>query len=389
VEVAPVFCDCDISNIDIIQFCNEDVLTSVLLDFDASGSISDSFDIVSSVSTDRHAYTDLPINIFGLPTADISLEVFDANNGSCSLLIMQPLECVLECEISNFEVELLSCEGLGFANLTFNFDFDDLTTDTIVLSYNGNALGNYIVQDTGNYVIPFLEVDCELDFNSFSIAPINDPDCIAEFAMPNIDCCTPCMIDSTETIVTCLDNFSIAVLLDFDYDGEPTDAFDLVIDNALFGTFNYDQIPISISLDAVEQGEIPFTVEFEDCILNDIIAYDCTEECIVENIQLDTLTCDNGMFTAAINFDHSESNDSFLLLVNDISDNTYALDDLPIEIGPLEGDGVTEYTFIISVVGIESCIGTFELGTLDCGPNSIVFLFASRQKRKPAVATSY
>lgn len=370
-EVTPVLCDCDIDNVAVTQFCNEDVLISVLLDFDANGSVSDSFDLISSVSTSRYAYSELPISISDLPTENIFLEIKDAINNSCSLTITEPLECVLECEITNFEVEVLSCEGLGFANLAFTFDHNDLSTDTVVLSYNGNELGNYIVQDTGVYIIPFLEIDCEIDFNSFGLAPINDPDCGTEFPLPNIDCCTPCVIDSTEITVTCLDNFSLSLLIDFEYDGNDTDTFDLFLNDELFGSFAYNQIPINTSVNSEIQGTVPYSFVFENCSLSDAIEYDCTEDCIVENIQLDTLDCNNGMFTALLNFDHSENNDSFLLFVNGLVDGTYPLDQLPISIGPYVADGEMEYTITISIQDEESCIGTLDIGAVDCGPNAI------------------
>ena len=369
--ITSISCDCGYDNPIVTQFCNEDVLVAVLIDFEPKGAVSDSFEVISVVNTLRFAYIDLPITLNGLPTEDISLEITDILNTNCSLTIAEQLDCVLECSITNFEVQLLSCEELGIANLSFTFDYDDFTTDTVILSYNENLLGNYIAIENGEYIIPLLEVDCELDFNSFTLAPINDPDCAEEFAMPNIDCCTPCTISNVDITSTCFDDMSVTFIVDFDYDGDSTHLFNLLLFEEFYGPFSYAQVPIDISVTSLSAGDYPFSIDFDLCENEGTFSFNCNEECIVENIQLDTLTCSEGMFTASLNFDHTEANDSFLLFVNDIADGTYALDDLPIEIGPYDGDGVTDYTFTISVLEFESCIGTFDFGILDCGPNAI------------------
>ena len=364
-------CNCSIDNLSVLQFCNGEDLIAAQINFTIEGSATDSFDLTIINQSGRYAYSDLPVTINNLTSQDVSLSIQDTNNPSCSINTVFPLECVLECEITNFEVEVLSCDELGVANFAFRFDEKDFGLPEFGLSLNGTLLGFYELQDTGDYILAIQEIDCELDFNLFTVTAIDDAECFAEFALPNTDCCTPCSIDSTEIIVTCLDNFTIDLSLNFDYDGELSDSFDLIFDEQLFGSYVYNDIPLDANLNAAIQDEISYSIVFDNCIFSDSFVYDCNDECIVENIQLDTLTCTNGMFTANLNFDHSESNDSFLLTVNGITDAAYDLNDLPVEIGPYIGDGETEYTFTISVIEFESCVGTFDLGAIDCGPNAI------------------
>ncbi len=370
-SVIPVSCDCSFDNLSTIQFCNQDSLIAILIDFDPKDAVSDSFDLVSATSTTRYAYAQLPINVTGLPSADIALEIVDALNQNCILMINEPLECVLECAITNFEVEVLSCESLGVANLSFNFNFEDLTTDTVVLSYNGNVLGNYIVQDTGDYVIPFLEIDCEIDFNSFSLAPINDPDCGTEFPMPNIDCCTPCEITNPSFTVTCLDNMSASILIDFDYDGEAQDMLDLFVFGNLEGTFSYDQFPINIASDILAPGDYPFTIAFPSCDIDGTFPFFCDEPCVITNITMDSVECVGPSFFPLIEFDFSVDIDSVMIFANEGIQGTFSTENLPIFLGPYQGDGITEYTFTVTAVGDEDCSDTFEFGTFECEPNAI------------------
>lgn len=369
--IAPISCNCSYDNLTITQFCNDDVLVAVLINFDPNGSVNDSFDITSVINTQRFAYSELPITLNGLPTADITLEVTDVINSTCTLSIATDLECILECSITNFEVELISCEELGVANLSFTFDYEDLTTDTVTLSYNGTLVGNYTAVDSGEYIIPLLEVDCEIDFNTFTLAPINDPDCFAEFPMPNIDCCTSCNVSNVEITSTCFDDMSVLFLIDFDYNGESTDVFDFYLSEVLYGPFSYAQVPFDISLSPFTPGDIPYSIEFNLCENEGIFSFDCDEECIVENITIDSTFCVDSGFFAMLNFDHTESNDSFIVIVNEIIDGTYALDDLPVQLGPYEGDNTTEYIFTINILDEDNCGDFYNLGTVNCDPNAI------------------
>ena len=72
-----------------------------------------------------------------------------------------------------------------------------------------------------------------------------------------------------------------------------------------------------------------------------------------------------------LDFDHSEANDSFMVIVNEIIDGTYALDDLPVQLGPYEGDNTTGYIFTINVLDEENCGDFYNLGTVNCDPNAI------------------
>ncbi len=368
-------CVCSFDDIVLTQFCDSDSLTQIQLDFNPIGEFNDSFDITSVINTQRFSYNELPVTISGLPSENISLEISDALNPFCLMMYTEEIECILNCSITNFEVELMSCEELGIANLSFTFDYENLSNDTLALSYNGNNIGNYIVEDSTEYFAPFVDIDCELDFNSFTLAPIDDVICTAEFSMPNINCCSPCDISDVEIISTCFDDMSGSLFIDFEYDGDTTDIFDLYILGDLYGTFTYSQIPLNISISSISAGDYPYSIEFTLCSIEDTFPFNCDEECMVENIQMDTLNCSEGMFTASLNFDHTEGNDSFSLIVNEMIDGTYALDDLPLEVGPYEGDGITDYTFTISIFDIESCIGIFDFGILDCGPNAIDDLF--------------
>ena len=373
--VTPISCDCSFDNLVTTQFCNDDVLIALQINFEANGSVNDSFDIASSISTQRFAYSDLPITLNGLPTEDISLEVVDVLNPSCSMSFTEDLECVLECAITNFEVALLSCVDEGVANFSFTFDYEDFTTDTVTLSYNDLLLGNYIIADTTEYLIPLLNIDCDIDFNTFSLAAINDIDCAVDFAMPNIDCCTPCQITNLNPIVTCDPILGDMISYNFDYSGNETDTYQLYIADELFGEYLFSDGVTSINVDSVTSSELPIELTYEIvfplCSVKDTIMVICSEECIIENIQLDTLSCTDGLFTGLLNFDHADTNDSFMIFINDVTYGSYAFDQLPLEVGPIEGDGSIDYTLSISVIDFESCIGSLELGQLDCGPNSI------------------
>lgn len=377
-SVIPISCDCSFDNLNTIQFCNADSLIAILIDFDPKDAVSDSFDLISASSTFRYAYVDLPINVTGLPTEDIELEIVDAINGNCSLSIMESLECVLECAITNFEVEVISCNSFGNLDLAFSFDYEDLSTQSLVLRYNGDILDFYTInEDSSAYTYSQLEVDCDIDFNSFSLAPINDPDCGADFVFTDISCCSVCDISNLNTNVNCVDETTVEISIDFDYDGPSTNIIDIYFENELFLSGTEDELFFpSITTNLPQAGDYTILVQTQNCEASDTISIDCTpideeEECFVENVVIDSIACDEGLFTAILNFDYQSEKDSFVILINNFPYDTSNLEELPLEIGPFNGNGFTEYDFSIFILNEDSCTGEFDLGTIDCEPNAI------------------
>ncbi|MDH3651380.1 MAG: hypothetical protein OEQ53_16965, partial [Saprospiraceae bacterium] len=90
-------------------------------------------------------------------------------------------------------------------------------------------------------------------------------------------------------------------------------------------------------------------------------------QCKIDSLVFDLTECDGGKFYAVLNFKHdSTSNAGFKVAGNGNDYGAYIYDDLPIKIGPLEGDGETPYEFVITDKEHPNCSDFIEVGMVLC-----------------------
>lgn len=365
--VEGVCCDCELTDLTLLQYCNASTLDSVSIDFNFITPGSENFNLtINNTDYGTFLYDDLPLSVTILGSMDSELEILISDElGMCTISETIENECQTACAISGFEVEVINCQFDTLADLQFIFELDNFVDDSLELYYNDILLETYAADSSEAYNFSLFEVDCELDSYNFVISSQNDSDCFASFSLDAISCCDNCMIDSANVNVTCLDIDMQDVVLDFDYSGEMNDEFFVYLEDVVIASYTASELPVTISTQ-FPSGEYSLEVEFEFCVAEIPFTIDCTEPCVVENLIVDTIGCSEGAFMVEIDFDHSVDSDSFALIVNGSSEGNYFLDDLPITAGPYMGDGITSYEFIVSVFDMESCLGTFDLGAIDC-----------------------
>ncbi|HLF62710.1 MAG TPA: hypothetical protein VI603_03120 [Saprospiraceae bacterium] len=91
------------------------------------------------------------------------------------------------------------------------------------------------------------------------------------------------------------------------------------------------------------------------------------QDCEISNLTVTTHSCENGMFLVDVDFDISNpEGDIFGIVGNATNYGFFMYDDLPVQLGPLPGDGETEWQFIVYDLGEPNCQATYILGTYDC-----------------------
>ena len=165
------------------------------------------------------------------------------------------------------------------------------------------------------------------------------------------------------------------VYLDFEYENVGWEGFKVEVNGELFGNYEYEDLPLEnigpFLGDGVTYYEFVVTdLVYEDC--NDwaeISTIDCYGgDCAIWNVETMALPCDdNGYFMVLLGFLYENVGDmGFRVDGNGNNYGNFEYGDLPIEIGPLAGDGITFYEFLVTDNQYEDCSGWSELGFVDC-----------------------
>ena len=119
-----------------------------------------------------------------------------------------------------------------------------------------------------------------------------------------------------------------------------------------YGVFAYADLPVTLhGFEGNGQGQFfhIFDHENHSCGLErDIEGKHCRGACEIGNIVLTKLDCDNdNKFYLIIDFNHVNTSDSFKIQGNGHQYGTFAYADLPVQIGPLDGNFNDTYEFVI------------------------------------------
>ncbi|MEA3479738.1 MAG: T9SS type A sorting domain-containing protein [Bacteroidota bacterium] len=91
--------------------------------------------------------------------------------------------------------------------------------------------------------------------------------------------------------------------------------------------------------------------------------------CEIGEILVEVEPCDElGYFEVILTFEYANVSDSgFTVQGNGVNYGNFQYQDLPVTIGPLEGDGVTEYEFVVTDLVFPDCSNWTAIDPVDCG----------------------
>ena len=191
----------------------------------------------------------------------------------------------------------------------------------------------------------------------------------------------------TTTAQACDTNGNFDVEIDFDVtDSGTNNTFTITGNSNNYGTFNYNDLPITI---ADLAGDNTTNYEFvvtdtndSDCnASSNLGTVDCPD-CVVSNLTATAQTCQtDGTFDVLIDFDVTDpgTNNTFTVTGNSNNYGTFNYNDLPITIADLAGDNVTNYQFVVTDTNDSGCTASTALGLVDCPVCSISNLTATAQ----------
>ena len=98
----------------------------------------------------------------------------------------------------------------------------------------------------------------------------------------------------------------------------------------------------------------------------DNFCYYLQSNCAVHEVTVSYNCTPNGIFYVDLNLDYQNTSDSFHVAGNGNNYGTFAYQDLPISLGPFQGDGQTDYEFVAIDQQNPNCQNFIELGPVDC-----------------------
>jgi hypothetical protein len=90
--------------------------------------------------------------------------------------------------------------------------------------------------------------------------------------------------------------------------------------------------------------------------------------CEISNVTAEVTPCENGQFFVILNFDYQNvGNQGFKVQGNGVVYGSFAYGELPVTIGPLNGNGVTVYEFVVKDIAHPDCHNFVVIDPVDCG----------------------
>ncbi|MCF8236425.1 MAG: T9SS type A sorting domain-containing protein [Bacteroidales bacterium] len=293
------------------------------------------------------------------------------------------IQSVEACQIGEVEAEVLPCNEAGQFSVLLDFSFEDVGAEGFRVQGSGNNYGSFEYDDLpleigpldgdGNTVYEFVVIDNQIE------------DCSNWTAIDPVNCggVGECEIwDVWAEPQPCNEEGSFYVLLDFEYNNVGEEGFHVQGNGTNYGDFYYENLPLEIGPLAGDGTTVyEFAVvdnQYVECSnWAEIDPVDCEGsggDCEIDDLEVEVQECnDEGMFYALLDFEFENvSEEGFKLYINDDLFESYDYDDLPVEAGPLEGNGETEYTFSVTDQFFEGCNAAETIGPVDCeeGENS-------------------
>ena len=319
---------------------------------------SDFFDLyIDGGLIGQYAYSQLPINLTQL-AGDGAFHVYkfiDIHNGDCKVIkdIKHP-NCSQggDCHLYDMTYEQSDCDSTGHFNMWLNCNHDN-TSDFFDLYIDGGLIGQYAYSQLP---INLTQLVGDGTFHVYKFIDINNGDCkvIKEIKHPNCSQGGDChLYNMTYEQSDCDSTDHFYMWLNCNHDNT-SDFFNLYIDGGLIGQYAYSDLPINLT-QLVGDGTFHvykfIDIHNGDCkVIKEIKHPNCSQggECNLSELTLTPSNCNSeGQFYVEIDFDYENSSDSFKIQGNGHNYGYFSYEDLPIVLGPFDGNSSTVYEFLV------------------------------------------
>ena len=369
--------DCEITEVSAVALPCEGNYFNVSVNLSVTNPTSPGFTLAGNgVIYGTYLYSDLPVTVgplLGDNESSYEFIAWDVENAACQQFVSIPAaNCGPICSISNFVLTFLGCQGNQSALVTFDFDVQNPTGLTFDLyDWNGELIDTWLYQEEA-ITIPYLVVNGAAPMVLTVCDHVNDG-CCETFVLDAIDC-NPnnCEIFNVSAEPECTGN-NFVVHLNFGYDNPPSDSFNVVGNNLTYGTFGYNELPITLGpLNGASNISWQFIVsdsESGSCADTTTLGiYNCPPPCNFNALNATATLCNgNDAYSLLLNADIEGAGDSgFAVFSESAYYGSYSYAELPLTILAFEGSG--DFIDVVSVCDNENlgCCATVPFEALLC-----------------------
>ena len=320
------------------------------------------------------SYNDLPIEL-GPFTTNMTVNeivVIDQTFANCAEDVAVDVNCGggNECRIGGLEVVVGSIHPDSTFQLTFNFQYRDVSDSFDVFSGN-SYLGSYSYADLPITIANFPSRN--LPYELLRVCDSEHQDCCAVIEFLLEEGCETCKIsDMSAAVVECFGDSIVTILIDFDVEEGSTDGFEVVGNGNNYGTFNYNDLPVEITFD-YEEGDVV------DLIIRDLddptcLGYvvvdevDCNEVCELDELSIDFQECtSDSTYNFILDFEHTGTGGlGFDLFTNGVLIGFYSYSGLPYLVENFNSSGVQIDRFRVCDNDNPNCCATANVPIPSC-----------------------
>jgi hypothetical protein len=382
---------CSIDDLTVITGdCTGDSTYVVKVNFQVANPPGNVFTLFANgVLFGTYELNQLPLTIQNFPwnggPNDVVKVCFDNALSCCATKEFAVPACLdpgAPCSVSNLAVEIGDCTSDSTYKVVVNFTVNNPPSSSFGVWANNTFLGTFNVSQLPLTINNFpwdggLNDFVKVCFGNGGVATCCG---IKEFAVPScLNPSGPCVITNLNIEVgDCTGNDTYKVVVNFQVSNAISNTFELFANGTLFGTYNLNQLPLSINNFPWDGGPNDFIKvclvpnapnQPGCCAVKEFAVPGClSDNCKIYDLVVIKSPCLCGQFFALLQFKFTNPGAAgFEVVLNGNVEATYPYNfPQPIIIGPLAGDNITEYKFVIKDKEDPTCAEDFNLGKVDC-----------------------
>lgn len=288
------------------------------------------------------------------------------------------------CRISGLEAIPTACGADGLFYVDLMFDQSGPSGEGFhVFRSNGQSIGTFSYEDDSVRVGPFNAYSRDLLY--LIVQDKRFPNCADKVLVDKpTDCMNDCGLGGLQVdILNCYDQLFYDLKIDLRYwpDSNADGRFRLLIEGRDFGTYAYSDLPLELGQVDILTEATTFPVEIchlgpdnstteQCCIRATVDKKECLQPCDLGELEIVEKQCDNnGGLYVALDFEHQNTSDYFVLARNGVPVGKYRYSELPIKAGPFY-PSLTDRALKLSVYDVRSprCNSSVLIDPFPCEP---------------------
>ena len=287
--------------------CNDDGTYSLWVNFEYENPGNDFFEVYAGNNQYIGFYSlaDLPIVIDSFPGRDVMYEIIKVCINDvpdcCKTIEFLGPDCDndAECDISEVFAEASECTAAGLFFIDFEFDVENPGDQGFIVLINGTVIDSFAYGQVF-YTVGPIESMCD-QLTEIKIIDL-EHECYGSYTFDEPLCCGNmgnCEIYDIEVFnIECNNNGTYNLSINFQYENNTNEYFDLWSGNTFVGYFAYADLPIRIQNFPLRDAMYQFIKICDNdnpncCAVTEFMGPDCDGEhdCVISDLQVLEANC--------------------------------------------------------------------------------------------------